>query len=600
MLNLAPFSLRRIGAVLAFTLAFPAAQAAAQVTINGTAVAGPAPLIYSLVGAYPIVNGQVSQTGVSFFVTNGVTGAFTLNVPAGQPMLITANVVPNGSHTDPVVGQEGLSGQLRAVIVTGSSGSMNLTLSPFSEAMTQVVMGETQGQPPALITPAVIAAAQAKANNYLMSVNPLTTTPLNASSTSDMANATPSQKLFALALAGLSQARATTKRTMTSLIGQTATLIQAGGSLLDAGGGFSADPENEDPLSTQTVMQRAISTFVNSTTLNKSGVTSLYNLGRTVLGGGPQGGTVGATWTAACAASVTADLSSRYDMAQTALDPSLWKTPAAYGHLSWGPSPSIYPAVTIPTGCDPTMWQQQRILAAASFIVQKQFNYCHHYIPAWDSKGIVFPGNTSSYCYSGSASSTGAGASSPSANQATQMGVDCSNFTAFLYNFAFGAIRFTGDVQSQGGSMTNSVTANNYGTAWAPGTVFDRPTNWTSMITPGSADYQKYPFQPGDLLFIGPTEAVAKQGQISHVVMWTGLKSPDGRYLTVESYGVVNNVKGAYVSAQSPIPNSFLTNSPTATGYSSAYVNNSGPNIRYFEDTFRASNLVHYRRIIGS
>ena len=40
-------------------------------------------------------------------------------------------------------------------------------------------------------------------------------------------------------------------RVMTSLIGQTASLIQAGGSLLDAGGGFSADPENEDPLSTQ-------------------------------------------------------------------------------------------------------------------------------------------------------------------------------------------------------------------------------------------------------------------------------------------------------------------------------------------------------------
>jgi len=599
MLNLAPFSLRRIGAVLAFTLAFPAAQAAAQVTINGTAVAGPAPLIYSLVGAYPIVNGQVSQTGVSFFVTNGVTGAFTLNVPAGQPMLITANVVPNGSHTDPVVGQEGLSGQLRAVIVTGSSGSMNLTLSPFSEAMTQVVMGETQGQPPALITPAVIAAAQAKANNYLMSVNPLTTTPLNASSTSDMANATPSQKLFALALAGLSQARATTKRTMTSLIGQTATLIQAGGSLLDAGGGFSADPENEDPLSTQTVMQRAISTFVNSTTLNKSGVTSLYNLGRTVLGGGPQGGTVGAPWTVACAASVTADLGDRFKLAQTALDPSLWKTPAAYGFLSWGPSPSIYPAVTIPTGCDPTMWQQQRILAAASLIVQQQFNYCHHYIPAWDSKGLLFAGKAS-YCYSGSTSGTGGGASAPSANQATQMGVDCSNFTAFLYNFALGAIRFTGDVQSQGGTMTGAAAANNYGTAWAPGTAFARPANWSSMITSGNAAYQQYPFQPGDLLFIGPTEGDALQGKISHVVVWTGLKSPDGRYLTVESYGVINDVKGASVSAQSPIPNSFLTNSPAATGYSSAYINNSGPNIRYFEGTFRATNLVHYRRVIGS
>ncbi len=599
MLKLVSTLLRRTGAVLAVVLALPAAQALAQgsVTINGTAVAGPSPLIYSLVGAYPIVSGQVSQTGVSFFVTNGTTGQFTLTVPQNQALLIVANVVPNGSHTDPVVGNESLSGTLRAVVTTGTSASMNLTLSPYSEAMTQVIMGETQGQPPQLITAAVIAAAQAKATNYLMTVDPLTTTALNASSESDMATATSSQKLFALALAGLSQARTNTNRTLTSLIQQNAAIIQAGGSLLDAGGGFSADPENEDPMATLSVMQRGMSGFVASTK-NKSGVTSLYNLARTVMGA-PQGGTVGATWTAACEASVTADLAARFLLPQTGLDKSLWKTPAAYGHLSWGPSPVVYPTVTIPTGCDPTMWQQKRLLASASLIVQQQFNYCHHYIPAWDSQGLLFAGKAS-YCYSGSNASPGAGASANSANQATQMGVDCSNFTAFLYNFAFGGIRFTGDVQSQGGTMTGAASANNYGNAWAPGTAIARPANMTALITPGSAVYQQYPFQPGDLLFIGPTEADALQGKISHVVMWTGLRAPDGRYLTVESYGVINDTNSGKVSAQSPIPNSFLTNSATATGFSSAYINNSGPNIRYFEGTFRASNVVHYRRIIGS
>ncbi|MBN9527891.1 MAG: hypothetical protein J0H82_16905 [Alphaproteobacteria bacterium] len=600
MLTLALTLLRRTCAVLAVLLALPAAQALAQgsVTINGKAVAGPAPLVYSLVGAYPIISGQVSQTGVSFYVTNGVTGQFLLNLAQNQSYLVVANVVPNGSHTDPVVGNESLSGTLRAVITTGTGPVMDLTISPFSEAMTQVIMGETAAQQPQLITPALIATAQAKAATYLMSVDPLTTTALNASSTSDMATATPAQKLFALALAGLSQARTNTNRTLTSLIQQNAALIQAGGSLLDAGGGFSADPENEDPLGTLAAMQRGVSGFVASAQ-NKSGVTSLYNLARTVLGGAPQGGTVGAPWTAACETSVTADLATRFQLPQTGLDKSLWKTPAAYGNLSWGPSPLVYPTVSIPTGCDPTTWQQKRILAAASLIVQQQFNYCHHYIPAWDSKGLLF-GGQASYCYSGTNSSAGAGASAVSANQATQMGVDCSNFSAFLYNFAFGGIRFTGDVQSQGGTMAGAAAANNYGTAWAPGTAFARPSNMTALITPGSAVYQQYPFQPGDLLFIGPTEASALQGKISHVVIWTGLRAPDGRYLTVESYGVVNDTPSGKVSAQSPIPNSFLTNSAAATGYSSAYINNSGPNIRYFEGTFRATNLVHYRRVIGS
>ncbi|MFX8527750.1 hypothetical protein ABTM08_20125, partial [Acinetobacter baumannii] len=77
---------------------------------------GPAPLVAALVGAYPIVSGQVSQTGVSFYVTNGATGQFLLTLAQNQSYLIGANVVPNGSHTDPVVGNESLSGTLRAVV----------------------------------------------------------------------------------------------------------------------------------------------------------------------------------------------------------------------------------------------------------------------------------------------------------------------------------------------------------------------------------------------------------------------------------------------------------------------------------------------------
>lgn len=583
-------------ASLALTLLFALPAQAIQIT--GTFVAGPALVVESVVGAYPISNGQVTTQPISVYVTKGA-GQFVLTVPPSTPVLVVGNFVPNGRYDDPVLGRtEQLSTIMRAVLVTGTS-DMALTLSPISEAAAQVVLGETSAQAPAPLTEALIRATQAKAQSYLLSVDPLATTPFDATSAAAMAGASPAQRLLAVALAGISYQRSATGQTLSAVIQNVAQLIQAGWTLLDAGGGFSADPDSE-PVAAMAPVQNAIGSFVNSTQ-NRSGVASLYDLAAILLGGGPRGGTPGAPWTQACIESVTADFAIRDAIAQSPLAQAQWRTISAYGNLAWGPSPTIYPAVTIPAGCDPVTWQQQRLLAAANHFIQQQHNYCHHYIPGWNSAGLTFPqsngpnaGPGPSYCYTGS----GAGVA---ANAATQTGLDCSNYTSWLYNYALGGVRMTGGITAQGGSLPTADRAYNYGNAWAPGTLYERPAQWQSYITKGQAQYQQYPFQPGDLLYVGPTAADAAKGKISHVVMWTGIQAADGsgRYLVTESFGAIDNDG---VKPQAAIPNRFPFSGPagfTGAAYT-GYLNNAGPNLRYFEGTFRATNLVHYRRIINA
>ncbi|MGQ3028544.1 MAG: hypothetical protein ACT60Q_09490, partial [Ferrovibrionaceae bacterium] len=357
-------------ASLALTLLFALPAQAIQIT--GTFVAGPALVVESVVGAYLISNGQVTTQPISVYVTKGA-GQFVLTVPPSTPVLVVGNFVPNGRYDDPVLGRtEQLSTIMRAVLVTGTS-DMALTLSPISEAAAQVALGETSAQAPAPLTEALIRATQAKAQSYLLSVDPLATTPLDATSAAAMAGASPAQRLLAVALAGISYQRSATGQTLSAVIQNVAQLIQAGWTLLDAGGGFSADPESE-PVAAMAPVQNAIGSFVNSTQ-NRSGVASLYDLAAILLGGGPRGGTPGAPWTQACIESVTADFAIRDAIAQSPLAQAQWRTISAYGNLAWGPSPTIYPAVTIPAGCDPVTWQQQRLLAAANHFIQQQHNY---------------------------------------------------------------------------------------------------------------------------------------------------------------------------------------------------------------------------------
>jgi cell wall-associated NlpC family hydrolase len=139
--------------------------------------------------------------------------------------------------------------------------------------------------------------------------------------------------------------------------------------------------------------------------------------------------------------SVTADFAKRDKMPQYS---------SAKFHDSWGPKSATYPKPQIPSNCDPVKWQQQRIIAVAKKYIG--LPYQHHHIPSYsDGSGV---------------------------------GLDCSNFTSWVYNYGLG-IKFPGGITSQANTVGRQLT-------------------------------ESEAFAPGDLLFIRTRD----DSRISHVVIY--------------------------------------------------------------------------------
>ena len=166
----------------------------------------------------------------------------------------------------------------------------------------------------------------------------------------------------------------------------------------------------------------------------------------------------------------------------------------------WGPKPIQYPTTTVPEGCDSGRWQRNRVLAVIKKIVAMKLNYCHHHAPNWvppkkDRK-------TTTDTTGGNANAAGQcseeGLKIHGDRDRAWKGIDCTHYTSFVYNYAFGCYLVT-------------LTGNQ---ACGP--------NAAGKILPYGHDDQKK-FLPGDLIFI------AKKGsavplQVSHGIIWTGYK----------------------------------------------------------------------------
>jgi cell wall-associated NlpC family hydrolase len=125
----------------------------------------------------------------------------------------------------------------------------------------------------------------------------------------------------------------------------------------------------------------------------------------------------------------------------------------------FGPAAAAFPAVATPAGCDRVTFARERLLAAAKHYIG--LPYQHHHVPGWNP------------------SSAWSGAEGP--------GLDCSNFTSWVYNFGLG-IKFTSNVVDQGDGSS------------APGRVLS----------------SSEPLQLGDLLYITSADGSV----IAHVVMF--------------------------------------------------------------------------------
>ena len=120
----------------------------------------------------------------------------------------------------------------------------------------------------------------------------------------------------------------------------------------------------------------------------------------------------------ACEQALSADFAARDTLPESPVPEAEWYLDALQG--TWGPAAAAYPPVGAPSGCSELSWKRQRVIAVAEKFVG--LPYQHHHIPAWDP------------------ASAWPGAEGP--------GLDCSNFSAWAYNYALG-IQFTSNVEAQ-------------------------------------------------------------------------------------------------------------------------------------------------------
>lgn len=182
---------------------------------------------------------------------------------------------------------------------------------------------------------------------------------------------------------------------------------------------------------------------------------------------------------------LTSDLKGpRADIKKQSDEPfAVWYSPAKQGRFTtWGPSAQHFPA---PAGLSQKTpdWMRERVIAVALRYVG--YHYQHHHIPDWD------PPQDWSY------------KSSPLGHQSK--GMDCSNFTAWVYNLALG-LKPTGETRAQ--SELTSV----------PGPGPGRTSKVQRIDKPEKfADYASV-MKTGDLLFIKKSSS----DEVSHVVIWVG------------------------------------------------------------------------------
>ncbi len=147
-------------------------------------------------------------------------------------------------------------------------------------------------------------------------------------------------------------------------------------------------------------------------------------------------------------------------------------------------------------------WARQRVLATGLQLVG--YTYQHHHVPYWDPPAD-WPRNETQKTPPGK-------------------GLDCSNFTAFVYNLALGIFP-SGDVRKQA-ELTE-----------VPGPGPNRSSPVQRLELPKRFEDYESTLRTGDLLFIKNTS-----GALSHVVLWVGAigRSPDGSSLILDSTGSGN------------------------------------------------------------
>lgn len=301
---------------------------------------------------------------------------------------------------------------------------------------------------------------------------------------------------------------------------------------------------------------------------------------------------------------------------------------------AWGPQKNTLPLSTSNpnlSGCPVSAgasWQQQRVLAAIDFWIKQKLNYCEHHVPDYQTS-LAMRGNAygqGGYCnpvvsyypgsfygqhirwnYSGTGSET---ASNWVDNGAMWYGFDCSNFTAFVYDFALG-INFSSGIPDQAGQRSDelSLTPNQQ---VSPSMLLDNPGAAGALVCQdnttevnhsctghggyistvnSSGTYDAHAvtpamlnaLHPGDLIFIaGSLDDGSHSTSVTHVIMWTGKQIGSG------------------IPASQIAPDELCLRDwqPQTGGWVIADSHYQGPDYRMITQCFYLANVWGVRRVI--
>ena len=247
----------------------------------------------------------------------------------------------------------------------------------------------------------------------------------------------------------------------------------------------------------------------------------------------------------------------------------------------WGPFPKLSPKAKIPINCNRIKWQQNRILEVLKFTINKGWNYCHHRTPYWlppqnddvkNTKNVVFrkpidKDDTTSVGFIKGTCSLDGFPNEDITVESKWRGIDCTNYTSFVYNFAFGAYISTG-VGIQSCSRNE------------PGTILK------------TKDFNS--FQPGDILYI--TGKSSLPNKITHAIIWTGEKV---NYTDTDSPFYVETLLSHLNESQKNTVKAYIIKNKNPSIFVIADSHFDGPNYRPFAGWYMSA-FSHARRLIGS
>jgi hypothetical protein len=571
-------------------------------------------------------DGTVSDKPVTTATTKS-DGSFVLKSTLHYPVFVR---VTGGSYEEEATGATTtLNGELDAVYLTAPS---QMVVSAYSNAV--VADARAAGG----LTADNIASAMSRVNAFAGDIDVSGTIPTFVST-----GATPEVSdgaKMALALGAESQSR-------TSLglsIGESTQNIvaQAGNgdnlAQCNAGAGnINADGTLDAPVSGNCAITTAAAAYVGGSR-NKSGIKNVSAL-KNVLPGHAASVSISS---AACTdrdkllSELGTLFANRNNEVQAQLGNGVtvanWKSFANGG--TWGPFAASYGPVTAGAcGSDTGAFQRELVMAVENYWVDQGLNYCHHHIPGW------LPPKSPARFRNFSPSGTSGGSTSKmtctanrradgsqslrrltASDEIQWQGVDCSNFTSWVYNFA-GLTQDTNNLETGIGSQACSTGDDPLVSSGKkePGVLLDiNQGNIASMV-----DYLK----PGDLLYVTQKAKVsanvgavttADGYDVSHVITWTGkhynqLKASDPAHFDLSTLGKVGSRLGVDIASYlstldgKPMPLSELGESTDKDPWMIIDSHYAGPAYRPFviqnatmKADWYAASLSHVRRIIDA